>query len=120
FPDDPNGVASELFLVLLRMNGVETSISGNFFLTAVHTDEHVGYIVEAVKKSVETLLRADFFYEPEPAPHELETREEKAREPVVAAPERIRPKADHGASDHQLEKLKALLKADLEKFLEGG
>ncbi|NJL18283.1 MAG: hypothetical protein HC938_15075 [Nitrospira sp.] len=63
FTDDPRGLTKELFLVLLRMNGVETSVSGNFFLTSAHADAHVDAIVHAVQESITTLIDEGFFCE---------------------------------------------------------
>lgn len=63
FTDNSRGFTKELFLVLLRMNGVETSVSGNFFLTSAHGDEHVGEIVDAVRESIRTLIDEGFFHE---------------------------------------------------------
>ena len=58
FLDSPFGVVRELFLVLLRMHGVETSVSGNFFLTTAHDATHVAAIVQAAKDSIDALLAA--------------------------------------------------------------
>lgn len=63
FFKEPNGIGRELFIILLRMRGVETSVSGNFFLTTAHTDEDIQFIVDAVKSVADTLLEKGFFFE---------------------------------------------------------
>jgi len=110
FIDDPFGIVREMFLVQLRMNGVETSVSGNFFLTTAHSDEDVKAIVTAVKSSLSTLLTANFFLPVEDgAPQATEDSGGTA------------PGAQRGVSDadRQLEKLKELIRADFRKFEEG-
>lgn len=120
--DDEFGVNRELFVVLLKMAGVETSTSGNCFLTTEHTDEHVDQIVAAMKKSALELIDAGFFFEPE----------------VVEEPEQEAPEAVNGATvpssvteapvtatvadidPLEVEQLKTLLKADLNNFHTGG
>jgi glutamate-1-semialdehyde aminotransferase len=61
--DDPYGVVRELLIILLKMNGVETSTSGNCFMNLAHGDADVHQIVDGFKRSVDTLIEHGFFYE---------------------------------------------------------
>ncbi|MES2824541.1 MAG: aminotransferase class III-fold pyridoxal phosphate-dependent enzyme [Pseudomonadota bacterium] len=117
FLDSPNGLTSELLFILMRMNGVETSVSGNFFLTTAHTDENIKSIVSAVKKSVETLLAEGFFYVPELVTVEAEEEVEYLREPVHALINTIETQHAENNSSYHIELIKNLLKSDLQKFL---
>lgn len=62
--DDPYGLTRELFIILLKMNGVETSTSGNNFLNLSHKDEDMRAVVEAFRKSVDEMVEHGFFHEP--------------------------------------------------------
>ncbi|UAA37474.1 aminotransferase class III-fold pyridoxal phosphate-dependent enzyme [Paraneptunicella aestuarii] len=123
--DDPNGVVKELFIFLLRMNGVETSVSGNFFLNTEHTPEHIRQIIEAVKKSINTLIEKGFYVEPDPAEIEAAKKaaEQKAQraikkagapKPATAAVPAV------SAGNDQLEALKNLILSDLRNATAGG
>lgn len=114
--DDPFGLVREMFIVLLKMHGIETSTSGNCFLTTTHSDEDLAAIGAAVKASVETLIAQGFFVEPEAeteAPVAVpQPAETKAAEPAPAA-----RSTDGSAS--AIEKLKQLILADL-RNVQGG
>jgi glutamate-1-semialdehyde 2,1-aminomutase len=111
FLDDPNGVVKELLLVLMRMNGVETSPSGNCFLTVVHSDEDISGIIAAVKKSIGTLLAENFFYASDDLP------EEEAETEIYNAPNNT---VHQSQKNDQMEKLRNLLVSDLKNFQEKG
>jgi glutamate-1-semialdehyde aminotransferase len=116
--EQPFGVTRELLLVLLRMNGVEPSFSGNFFLTTAHTEHHVATVVRAFKAAVDTLLEAGFFY-----PAAVEESESAAQERPVASVPRlaaVSPGTAHRPGSRELEKLKELLRADLASVRKGG
>lgn len=114
FLDDPNGVVKELLLVLMRMNGVETSPSGNCFLTLAHADADMKAIIKSMKKSIETLLKEQFFYEPD-TPEPEEEADEMHNSPDVNG------NAGYQAPKNgQMEKLRNLLVADLKKFQQKG
>jgi glutamate-1-semialdehyde aminotransferase len=114
FLDDPNGVVRELLLVLMRMNGVETSPSGNCFLTLAHSGEDLRSIITAVKKSIDTLLKENFFYESDMIEHE-EVEVEIDDSPDMNYNPRHEPQ-----KNDQMEKLRHLLIADLKNFQEKG
>lgn len=119
--DDPFGLTRELFIVLLKKNGVETSTSGNCFLTTCHTDEDVRGIISAVQKSVDEMLAEGFFIEPEAqaepaveaaAPRDRET---KTPDPAAGAASGKDPAAAaRNVNSPQIERLKALIMADLQ------
>lgn len=108
--DDPYGVVRELLMILLKINGVETSLSGNCFVTLAHGDADIRWIVDGFKKSVDTLLEHHFFHEAEP---EVESKPEPAAQPVKAAAPRTQtpPAGDGGKA--RLEQLRELILADL-------
>lgn len=56
------GIVEALFFHLLRLNGVETNIQGNCFLTTAHTEGDIREVVRAVKTSLETLRDENFFF----------------------------------------------------------
>ncbi|MBL6449572.1 aminotransferase class III-fold pyridoxal phosphate-dependent enzyme [Fulvivirga sp. 29W222] len=115
FLDDPNGVVKELLMVLMRMNGVETSPSGNCFLTTAHSDKDIKTIVKAVKKSVETLLKESFFYE-----SDEEEAEEEVQAEIPARAEIKNKPVQEPKKDDQMEKLRNLIVSDLKNFQEKG
>jgi len=120
--DDPFGLTRELFFVLMKTHGIETSTSGNCFLTTAHTDEDARAIVDATRKSIETMIAHGFFVEPEPAQETPagagETTASAASvapnastpPPIAAAPAGAVRASDPGAV---VERLKALILADL-------
>jgi glutamate-1-semialdehyde aminotransferase len=114
FLDDPNGVVKELMLVLMRMEGVETSPSGNCFLTLAHTDEDIVSIIKGVKNSIEMLLKENFFYEsdtPEPEEVEVEVNDSSAMIYTIG---------NEPQKNDQMEKLRSLLISDLKNYQEKG
>jgi glutamate-1-semialdehyde aminotransferase len=108
--DDPFGLVRELFMILLKKHGVETSTSGNCFFTTEHTDEDIRGVIEAVKKSIDIMLAEGFFEEPK----------EEAVEPAPAAVATATP-ASAAANPMPVAtvpsmQLRALLLADLQGF----
>jgi hypothetical protein len=112
FLDDPFGVTKELLLILLRMNGVETSPSGNCFLTLAHSDEDIAVTAAAMKESINTLLREDFFHEPAA----IETEKQNEVRKVAVNLEMRDGRANASESNDQMEKLRKLIAADLKSF----
>jgi glutamate-1-semialdehyde aminotransferase len=114
--DDAYGLVRELLVILLRMNGVETSTSGGCFMNLAHGDADVRAVVDGFKSSVETLLERGFFGE---APVEAGTTPAAApgKEPPLASQTPPPPLLD-GAISH-LDKLRALLLADLRSINSG-
>lgn len=110
--DDPYGLTRELLIVLLKINGVETSTSGNNFLNLAHKDEDIRWIIDGFKKTVDAMVEHAFFFE---APQEVEAAAQSAAKP---APE-TKPQAaasapaaqDTGKS--QIDTLRELILADL-------
>lgn len=122
--DDEFGVNRELFVVLLKLAGVETSTSGNCFLTTEHSDEHVEQIIKAMKESALKLVEAGFFYEPEvaEAPQAVVEEPQKVVTAASTAHNTELPVEDTAAviNPLEVEQLKNLLKADLQNFQAGG
>lgn len=106
--DDPFGLVRELFIILLKKNGVETSTSGNCFFTTEHTDEDMRVVIEAVKKSIDIMLAEGFFEEPQEASEPAAT--EKASK--ASAP----PAENKPAGVFPSVKLRELILADLRSF----
>ncbi len=108
--DDPYGVVRELLMILLKTNGVETSLSGNCFVTLAHGDADFRWIIDGFKKSVDELLAHKFFYEAE---DEADSKPEPVAQPIKAADTRkpTLPVASNGQP--QLDRLRELLLADL-------
>lgn len=111
FIDSFWGVTEALFFILLRMEGVETNIQGNCFLTTAHTDEDLEKVIAAVKASISHLRQGGLFREPE---------EEPPPPPAPAVAPRGGRNGGSGAPRKDLERLKALLAADLEAAGESG
>lgn len=118
FLDDPNGVVKELLMILMRMNGVETSPSGNCFLTMAHSDKDIKSIIKAIKQSVDTLLKESFFYESEVA--EEEDTEEEVQAAIPARSDKPNKPVQEPKKDDQMEKLRDLIVSDLKNFQEKG
>lgn len=110
FVDSYWGVTEALFFILLRMEGVETNIQGNCFLTTAHTDEDIAKVIAAVKTSMTTLKRNAFFRESAPEPAIAETGLPSPSPPTTAS---ATARAD-------TRRLKALLAADLTTAEESG
>jgi glutamate-1-semialdehyde 2,1-aminomutase len=101
----------------MKVHGIETSTSGNCFLTTAHTEEDGRAVVEATKKSIGIMLEHGFFLEPEPvsaseaAVAAPATAPTQAAAPVAAqAPASAARQSDPAAV---VERLKALILADL-------
>lgn len=119
FVDSYWGITEALFFILLRMNGIETNIQGNMFLTTAHSDEDIKTVIKSVKASMNTLLEHGFFREAElteVAPRELNAQERL----LVPTEEHNQLKSADTINNHQIEKLKELLKADLQRFSKNG
>lgn len=113
FVDSYWGVTEALFFILLRMEGVETDIQGNCFLTTAHTDEDIDAVTAGVKASMSNLKRSGFFREPDEEP-----MQDTAPLPETTA---IAPGQFSNASPrNQMERLTALLAADLALAEESG
>ena len=113
--DDPYGFVRELLILLLRINGVETSTSGNCFLNLAHSDDDIRAVADGFRKSVDTLLEQNCFYE---AGAEAKTATASAAQPPKAADTAIRVPADSGKT--QIDRLRALLLADLRSIDDRG
>ena len=118
FVDSYWGITEALFFVLLRMNGIETNIQGNCFLTTAHSNEDIKIIIKGVKESLKTLMEEGFFYEAEL--DENAFREQNIYESVSATRMNSQKQAAENINNHQIEKLKNLIKSDLQNFQEGG
>lgn len=106
--DDPYGLVGELLIILLKTYGIETSTSGNCFLTLAHGDSDIRSIVDGFRKSVDTLLEQDFFCEAEAA-------HMPSAEPVEALAAEVRPPAtDDGKS--RIDSLRERLLGDLQSI----
>jgi glutamate-1-semialdehyde 2,1-aminomutase len=114
--DDEFGMVRELLIVLLKMNGVETSTSGNNFLTTQHTDEHCQRVMDAVKIATAILIEKGFFYQAEEV-EEVEAAVVAAPVAQVAAP--ATPVDQSPADNYQAAQLKNLIIADLQNFQAG-
>ena len=108
--DDPYGLVRELLIILLKVNGIETSTSGNSFLNLTHTDADVRSIVDGFKRSVDTRVEQGFFHEAPVQP------EPEAAVAAMAAPEikvQSSPVSAGPVARTARERLKDLLLADL-------
>jgi glutamate-1-semialdehyde aminotransferase len=106
--DDPFGLTRELFFFLLRLQGVETSTSGNCFLTTAHTDADLREVMDAVKSSVDRMLEHGFFAAAELA--EVQTVAAPAAAPIQTEPAHL---VLSSATD-PMQELKRLILADLQ------
>lgn len=113
FVDSDRGVTEALFFILLRMEGVETDIHGNCFLTTAHTDEDIEAVIAGVKASMAMLKRSGFFREP---------GEEAMRDagPLPGTTAFAPPQSGNASPINGMERLKALLAADLALAEESG
>jgi glutamate-1-semialdehyde 2,1-aminomutase len=111
-------ITEALFFLLLRMNGVETNIQGNCFLTTAHGEEDIRAVIKGVQDSVDALLEAGFFIE---APAVAEAAGESAGPAPgpVREPERIQVKVARSLTEEQAALLRNLIKADLQGFQMG-
>ncbi|MCH2193525.1 aminotransferase class III-fold pyridoxal phosphate-dependent enzyme [Kordia sp.] len=106
------GITEALMFILMRMNGVETNIQGNCFLTTAHTDEDIRNVIDAVKKSLQMLMEEGFFYI---APTE-ELEEEVFVETPIAVQQNKTTHKETSVSNSQIQQLKDLLVKDLKRF----
>lgn len=123
--DDPNGLIRELLILLLRLNGIETSTSGNCFLNLAHSDDDIRAIIEGFSRSVEALLDQGFFCEAEVEAEnekttEVETESESAANTEQTGDTAVRVSMADESGQMQIEKLKTLLLADLRSIDVGG
>ncbi|WP_024769847.1 aminotransferase class III-fold pyridoxal phosphate-dependent enzyme [Aquimarina macrocephali] len=116
FLDDPNGVVKEFVFVLMRMNGVETSPSGNCFLTVAHSDKDIKSIIRIVKKSIDTLLKENFFYVSDSI--EEDEIEENIQSAIPDIPDMRNDPEQESIKNDQMEKLRKLIISDLNNFQE--
>lgn len=112
FIDSYWGITEALFFILLRMNGVETNIQGNCFLTTAHSDEDIDFVIKMVKKSLDTLLENSFF-------KEVEVKEDVVNKKKVTE-KKISIKQPKNENGLQMEKIKELIKVDLYSLAEIG
>lgn len=113
FVDGDGGVTEGLFFLLLRMEGVRIDDQGDCFLTTAHTDEDIEAVIAGVKASLSHLKRGGFFRE----------RDERPTPDVAAQPQTAAssPRQSGDASPRkEMERLKALLAADLALAEESG
>lgn len=110
---DPYGLVRELLMILLKVNGVETSLSGNSFLTLAHSDADVRAIIDGFKQSIATLVEHGFFFESE-APQQA-----SVEPPRPALVKTQAPPLGDGAG-LQIGRLRELVLADLRSIQSGG
>lgn len=110
FLDSYWGVTEALFFILLRMNGVETNIQGNCFITTAHTDDDIEKVIDSVKLSLQTLFDEGFFVETD------ETQDRNETE-VLSFSQSTKVKSAALTGDRGTEKLKLLVEQDLRNFL---
>ncbi|WP_345303659.1 aminotransferase class III-fold pyridoxal phosphate-dependent enzyme [Lysobacter hankyongensis] len=119
FVDSDRAVTEALFFTLLRMEGVETHFQRDCFLSTAHTDEDIATVIAGVKASLSNLKRSGFFRE------RAEDATQDAAVQVVAplpaatafAPP---PQSGNATRRNEMERLKALLAADLALAEESG
>ncbi len=114
FVDGSWSVSQALFPILLRMEGVQTGIDGDCFLTAAHADEDIASVIASVKSSMSALKRNGFFIEAEEAPMQDAT-------PAPEMQAMVSEQTSSGDSPRkEMERLRALLAADLALAEESG
>lgn len=89
FHEDPYGLVRELLILLLRDNGVETSVSGNNFFNLSHVESDFRAVVDGFKRSVDTLMQHGFFIEKVEEPSE----EQQAHVPAAPVAQASKPQA---------------------------
>lgn len=117
FVDSYWGITEALFFILLRMNGIETNIQGNCFLTTAHSNEDIEDIIVAVKKSVEKLTENEFFYEAEEA--EDDVPQDSNIDQPNSLPITNKAIRTNKASSSDMENLRRFITSDLKKFQQG-
>lgn len=108
------GVTEALMFILLRMNGIETNIQGNCFLTTAHTDKDVRKVIDGVKASLNVLMQEGFFYEEEI------TEQEEALDEVSANTTLKKNREQVPTKNNSIENLRKLLASDFNKFQNKG
>ncbi|MEW6991535.1 aminotransferase class III-fold pyridoxal phosphate-dependent enzyme [Colwelliaceae bacterium 6441] len=118
FTDGSHGLTRELLLCLMRMNGLETSVSGNFFLTTAHSDKDIQTIIDVITKSADTLLNEGFFSPKEIVEIVLPQSIDQSNSDIA---ETVEFNSQNNVSNHldEIEQLKRLIKSDLQNFQEG-
>lgn len=118
FVDSDRGLTEALFFILLRMEGVETRGQGDCFLTTAHTDGDIEAVIAGVKTGMSNLKHSGFFRERGKEPMQDTTEQVIAPRPEATA---FAPPRSGNASPHnEMERLKALLAADLALAEESG
>lgn len=112
---DPYGIVRELLMILLKTNGVETSLSGNNFLNLAHTDEDARGVVDGFRRSVDTLLEHGFFVESEMTEKASTATAEKYAAIRISGAAASGEKSISGGSDTEfpLHRLMEMVLADL-------
>ncbi|UXY16138.1 aminotransferase class III-fold pyridoxal phosphate-dependent enzyme [Chitiniphilus purpureus] len=110
--DDPYGLVRELLILLLKLEGVETSTSGNCFLNLAHSEDDLLAVIEGFKRSVDTLIEHGFFHESAPEPAA------SAPPGPATPPTAVRAPEDQARPD--LAQLRARVLADLRQAERGG
>ncbi|RRS06758.1 aminotransferase class III-fold pyridoxal phosphate-dependent enzyme [Pseudoalteromonas sp. J010] len=110
FVDSYWGITEALFFILLRMNGVETNIQGNCFLTMAHTEQDIEDVIRAVKTSMSRLIDNNFFKKEQREQHQAQETTQQAK-PKPANVAVATPEATPSTHDWQ-----TLLNADLKKL----
>ena len=118
FVGGDGGVTEALFFILLRMEGVETHRQGNCFLSTAHTDEDIETVIAGVKAGMSNLKRSGFFREADEVPARDAAMQNAAALPETAA--FAPPRSGNASPRNQMERLKALLAADLALAEESG
>lgn len=118
FIDGDRSVTEALFFILLRMEGVETRSQGDCFLSTAHTDEDIGSVIAGVKASMSNLQRSGFFRERDEEPAQDTAVQVTA--PLPATTAFASPQPGNASHRNEMERLKALLAADLALAEESG
>lgn len=116
FVDSYWGITEALMFILMRMNGVETNIQGNCFLTTAHTDDDITKVISAVKTSLETLIAEGFFYEAEIEKEEPILEKTNIREAVSNSVLEEEIVDVINIDNSQIQELKNFLIQDLQRF----
>lgn len=109
---DDYGLTRELLLILLKLNGVETSASGSNFLNLTHKEEDIRLIIEGFGKAIDSMIEHGFFVEPR---QQAQTRGNQFKKPAPAAKLRAKTSAAGmlGSGTSRIETLRELILADL-------
>lgn len=116
FTQETYGIVKELLIILMRINGLETSVSGNFFLTTAHTDEDIDSIIKIIKNSTEELMLANLFYFASETEHDIDADENMVSEGSDIAGSVA---TDIKLKNQKMEQLRTLIRKDLDVFVKG-